>query len=62
MLTYRGLKTQNLLVIRARQIEVLHPFVPLGNSGRVPRGERLESPLVRSRGGFNERVLGCVRI
>ena len=27
-------------------MDVLQPFVPLGNSGTVPRGQRLESPLV----------------
>ena len=32
---------------------VLQPFVPLGNSGTVPRGQRLESPLVCLRGGGN---------
>ena len=59
---HRGLKTQNLLVIRAGQIEILHPLVPLGNSGTVPGGQRLESPWSGLGRGFNERVLGCVRI
>ena len=27
-------------------MDVLQPFVPLGNSGTVPRGQRLESALV----------------
>ena len=49
------------MVIRAGQIEVVHPFVPLGNSGTVPRGQRLESPWSGLGGGFQERVLGCVR-
>ena len=53
-------------------MEVLQPLVPLGNSGTVPRGQRLESPLVRSWAGlqwkgfgirlvFNERMFlaGC---
>ena len=32
-------------------MDVLQPFVPLGNSGTVPRGRRLESALVCLRGG-----------
>ena len=35
-------------------MDVLQPFVPLGNSGTVPRGQRLESPLVCLRGGGDE--------
>ena len=35
-------------------MDVLQPFVPLGNSGTVPRGQKLESPLVCLRGGEND--------
>ena len=38
-------------------MDVLQPFVPLGNSGTVPRGRRLESALVRLRGGGKWWVL-----
>ena len=38
-------------------MEVLQPLVPLGNSGTVPRGQRLESPWSVLGRGFNERVL-----
>ena len=56
--SHRGLKIQNLLVIRAGQMEVLHLLVPLGNSGTVPRGQRLESPLVRSWAGLQWKGFG----
>ena len=38
-------------------MDVLQPFVPLGNSGTVPWGRRLESALVRLRGGGKWWVL-----
>ena len=38
-------------------MDVLQPFVPLGNSGTVPRGRRLESALVCLRGGGKWWVL-----
>ena len=44
-------KSLILLVKRVGQMDVLQPFVPLGNSGTVPRGQKLESPLVCLRGG-----------
>ena len=37
-------KSLILLVKRVGQMDVLQPFVPLGNSRTVPRGQRLESP------------------
>ena len=49
---------ENLLVIRVGQMEVLHPLVPLGKSGTVPRGQRLESPLVRSWAGLPRKGFG----
>ena len=39
-------------------MEVLQPLAPLGNSGTVLRGQRLESPWSVLGRGFNERVLG----
>ena len=50
-------KSLILLVKRVRQMDVLQPFVPLGNSGTVPRGQKLESPLVCLRGGGKWWVL-----
>ena len=38
-------------------MELLQPFVPLGNSGTVPRGQRLESTLVRL--NFSPNGSGC---
>ena len=46
-----------ILLVRVGQMDVLQPFVPLGNSATVPRGQKLESPLVCLRGGGKWWVL-----
>ena len=42
-------------------MDVLQPFVPLGDSGTVPRGQRLESTLVclSFKCLFNQDGSGC---
>ncbi len=49
---------EDQVVSRVGQMGALQPFVPLGNSGTVPRGQRLDSPLVRSWAGLQWKSFG----
>ena len=54
-------KIHRWVVSRVGQMDVLQPFVPLGDSGTVPRGQRLESTLVclSCKCLFNQDGSGC---